>query len=126
MTSEHRAYRAWFTPNPPRKAFAFETDTLTEAVAVLEAIADFSLELGETVIDTSAGEIEKWDGDDWSALDGDEGADEPGIEWAEGFDPEPRLREPESEALRALGQSAVMIYRQYLREQGITGMGRRP
>lgn len=129
MTTEpakHRRYRAWFTPNPPADPFSFETDTLTEAIVVEEAIADFSLELGERLIPVSVGGVEKWDTDgeaeDWYSLDGDEGADEPGIVW-EGFDPTPRLREQPNEALRGLGQAAVVMYRQYLRERGITGMG---
>ncbi len=70
-----KRYRVWFTPNPPRKAFTVEADTLELAVALDATLAQYSLYLGEELIPVSAGGIELRDeaNDEWfdAALDED-------------------------------------------------------
>ncbi len=67
-------YRVWFTPNPPRKAFTVEVESLEMAVALDATLTYYSLYLGEELIPVSAGGIEEWDeaNDDWFDTDLDE------------------------------------------------------
>ncbi len=67
-------YRVWFTPNPPRKAFTAEVDSLEMAVALEATLTQYSLYLGDELIPVSAGGIEEWDeaNGEWFDADLDE------------------------------------------------------
>ena len=68
-------YKVWYIPQIPMEAFEYETDSLTVAQSILEAISQFSLfEFYNNVKPdyADAGGLVVWDEDEQEWLDVDE------------------------------------------------------
>lgn len=73
MSEENRlgmgSYRVVHIPNPPREPFTYQTSFLAIAEIIADAIADYDLYLGESVISANAQDIEQLVDGEWETVD---------------------------------------------------------
>lgn len=63
----------WFTPNPPREAFTVPVSNLEVAQVVYDALAFYSLYLGEDMIPVSAGGVCRFEDGEWCDAEDENG-----------------------------------------------------
>ena len=64
--------RIWWIPNPPRKPFHRDVESLQQAKQFLDVLAEYDLYLGDEIISSNACGVDRWESGEWFSVDEEE------------------------------------------------------